>query len=125
MVRIRSERRSSATLTLKAIIPTRKVVFVPSNAALHHILSRLSTENLCLGSGKVCWLTVGYVSHTREGRTGVASRPEWKNTAAAFVHPLQLHNFLLCLFVLLFPSLLSLSVSIFHNPPPLLFERKH
>lgn len=75
-------------------------------------------------------IAVGYVSHTSEKRTGVASRPEWKITAAAIVHPLQLYTtfllpLLICLFVLLllFLSLSLACVSIFHTPPnpPLAF----
>lgn len=111
--------RSSATL--KAIIPTTKVARVPSHApriksTQHRKALPWKWETL---------ITVGCVSHTSERRTRVASRPEWKITAAALVHPLQLYTtfllpLLICLFVL-FPSLSLACVSIFQTPPPLFF----
>lgn len=116
--------RSSATL--KAIIPTTKVAHVPSNAP--RIKSTQHRKSLPWKWGTL--ITVGYVSRTSAWRTRVASRPEWKITAAALVHPLQLHTtfllpLLICLFVLLlFPSLSLACVSIFHPPTPL-FGWKH
>lgn len=113
--------RSSATL--RAIVPSTKVVRVPLNAP--RIKSTQHRKSL-LGSGETL-LTVGYASHTSE-RTGVASRPEWKITAAALVHPLQLYTtfllpLLICLFVLLLSPSLSLAcVSIFHPHPPFWME---
>lgn len=107
--------RSSATL--KAIIPTTQVACVPPNAP--HIKSTQHRESLPWKWETL--VTVGYVSHTSERRTRVASRPEWKITAAALVHPLQLYTtfllpLLICLFVLLF-SLISLCQ---HIPTPTL-----
>lgn len=91
----------------EGIIPTTNVVCVPSKAP--HIKSTQHRKSLLWKWEKL--VTVGYVSHMSERRTGVASRPEWKITAAALVHPLQLYtNFLsLSLFVSLYfsSSLLS------------------